>query len=296
MKFIAFSLILIINLQVFSQEDLLKSLESTTTISKKIPISSTFKSYKLINFETTKLVPKQHLDLIIAHRFGSVKNGIDDLFGLDQASTRIQFIYGLTDAINLSFSRSKFEKTYDLAAKYKLKSQEKHGFPITIVGYNLIAVNTALDKELSVLPKLSFENRLRYANQLIISRKINPKLSLEVIPTFFYDGLVQNPNQENAQFAIGMGGKYQISKRFGVIMDYGSHLNRTKNTNFNNPFSIGMEIETGGHVFQLHFTNAQGMFENAFLANANGDWSNGDFFFGFNLHRDFNFKPKSKKP
>lgn len=295
MKFIVFILCIAISTQSFAQDDLLQSLESSTDVSKQTSILSTFKSYKLINFETTKLVPKQHLDFIIAHRFGTVKNGIDDLFGLDQASTRIQFIYGLTKAINISFSRSKFGKTYDLATKYRLKAQQKNGFPFSVVGYNLIAIDTELDKELSVLPKLEFENRLRYANQLIVSHKFSSKLSLEVIPTFFYDGLVRNPKQDNAQFAIGMGGKYQLTKRFGIIMDYGAHLNRASNSGFRDPLSIGVEIETGGHVFQLHFSNAQGMFENAFLANATGDWSDGDFFFGFNLHRDFNFSRKSKK-
>ncbi len=295
MKFIVFILSIIVGTQAYSQDDLLQALESDANISKNTSISSTFKSYKLINFETTKLVPKKHLDFIIAHRFGTVKNGIDDLFGLDQASTRILFIYGLTNTINLSFSRSKFGRTYDLAAKYRLKAQEKNGFPLSIVGYNLIAVDTELDRELSVLPKLNFENRLRYANQLIVSRKFSSKLSLEVIPTFFYDGLVRSPEQENAQFAIGIGGKYQLTNRFGIIMDYGAHLNRADNSGFRDPLSIGVEIETGGHVFQLHFSNAQGMFENAFLANATGDWSDGDFFFGFNLHRDFNFNRKPKK-
>ncbi|WP_238528006.1 DUF5777 family beta-barrel protein [Aquimarina agarivorans] len=272
----------------------MKSLKTPSSTPPKKTVQSAFKSYKLINFETTKLVPKHHLNLVIAHRFGTVKNGIDDLFGLDQASTRIQFIYGLTKAINISFSRSKFDKTYDLATKYKLVNQQNNGFPFNLAGYNLIAVNTALDKELSVLPKLEFENRLRYTNQLIISRKFNSKLSLEVIPTFFYDGLVRSPEQENAQYAVGLGGKYQITKRFGVVVDYGAHLNRAKNTGFRDPLSVGVEIETGGHVFQLHFTNAQGMFENAFLSNASGDWSDGNFFFGFNLHRDFLLNRKSK--
>ncbi|MGY5352370.1 DUF5777 family beta-barrel protein [Wenyingzhuangia sp. IMCC45533] len=274
-----------------AQNSLLNELEKESD-KERTTVTSTFKSYKLVNFETPKLVPKNHLNFIVAHRFGTIENGIEDLFGLDFASTRLQFVYGLTDKINISFSRSRFERTYDFGLKYHLISQKKNGFPLTVAGYHIGAINTLLDKELDGLPGLKFENRLRSAHQIIMASKINEKLSLELIPTVLHDGLVDNDAQENLQYALGFGGRYLLTKRMGIIVDYGLHLNRASNSIYNNVFSLGWEIETGGHVFQLHFSNAQGMFENAFINQATGDWSKGDIFFGFNINRTFNFSKK----
>jgi len=273
----------------YSQDDLLSSLKTTNTNTQ---ISSTFKSYKLINFESTKLVPKHHLDLVIAHRFGSVRNGIDDLFGLDNASTRIQFLYGISENFNVSFSRSRLEKTYDLATKYRIKTQENNGFPFTINGYHLVAVNTELDKD--NFSDLSFNNRLGYTNQLIVARKFSRKFSAQISPTILHEGLTFTEDEDNLQYALGFGGRFLFTKRMAIIADYGLHLNRASSSEFNNPLSVGLEIETGGHVFQLTFSNAQGLFENAFINRATGDWGDGDIFFGFNLNRTFDLKKRSK--
>jgi len=212
------------------------------------------------------------------------------LFGLDFASTRIQFLYGITDNFNISFSRSKLEKTYDFSTKYRIKTQENNGFPFTINGYHLIAINTELDKD--NFTDLSFDKRLGYTNQLIIARKFSSKLSLQLSPTILYEGLTFTEDEKHLQYALGFGVRYLFTKRMAIITDYGLHLNRASNSPFNNPFSIGLEIETGGHVFQLTFSNAQGLFENAFINRARGDWANGDFFFGFNLNRTFDLKKK----
>lgn len=287
-------LLLMISLSTvsFSQNSLLNKLHEKNN-HKKSEVSSIFKSYKLVNFETTKLVSKGDLNFIVAHRFGTIKNGIEDLFGLDQASTRLQFVYGLTDGINLSFSRSKFGQTYDFGTKYKIINQSKNGSRVSIAGHHLLAINTQLDD--TFLPGLEFENRLHSAHQLLIASKINNRLSVELIPTISHDGLVKDSNQENWQYALGFGGRYLITKRMGIIADYGWHLNRSSTSLFNNPLSVGIEIETGGHVFQLHFSNAQGMFENAYLNQASGDWSEGDIFFGFNINRNFNLGSKKRR-
>lgn len=271
---------------LYAQDDLLSELESET-VQDTSYATAAFKAVKIVNFESTKLVGKEQLYFVIAHRFGSIKNGVDDLFGLDQASTRIQFVYGVNEWLNVGFSRSKFQKTYDFSAKYRLLRQREGGSPVTVVGYNLINVNTNLDKEL--LPNLEFNDRLGYATQLLVSRKFSDAFSLELIPTYFHDNFVNNDLQDNAQFAMGIGGRMKLTKRFSLNVDYGFHLNRADNSSFKNPLSIGVDIETGGHVFQLHFTNAQAAFENGFLGQASGDWSEGVIFFGFNLSRTFNF-------
>lgn len=247
--------------------------------------TATFKGLKIVNFESTKLTAKKEFTFVVSHRFGSIENGLDSFFGLDDAVTRLNFIYGLTDAINISVSRSSFQKIYESSIKYRLVKQKENSSPFTIVGYNSILINTALNK--ANLPKLEFKNRLGYTAQLLIARKMNKKLSLEFAPTFFHDNFVIDNNQDNSQFALGFGGRYKLAKRWSLNADYGWHLNRSSTSPFKNPLSIGVDLETGGHVFQMHFSNAQAMNTNGFLGQATGDWSDGDIYFGFNLSRVF---------
>ncbi|WP_456440642.1 DUF5777 family beta-barrel protein [Psychroserpens sp.] len=247
--------------------------------------SAAFKGLKVVNFESTKLVSKNEMTLIVSHRFGSIKNGFESFFGLDDAVTRLNFIYGISDAINVGISRSSFQKIYEASAKYRLFRQQENSFPFTVVGFNSILVNTALEK--ANLPKLEFKDRLGYTAQLLISRKVSTNLSLELAPTFFHDNYVQLNNQDNSQFALGAGLRYKLTKRWSFNADYGWHLNRADSSPFRNPLSIGMDLETGGHVFQMHFSNAQAMNTNGFLGQATGDWSDGNIYFGFNLSRVF---------
>ena len=267
---------------VFSQDDLLEEIDNggdSITYA-----SSVFKSLKIVNFESTKLQAKGELLFNVSHRFGSIEGGFDTFFGLDDAVTRIQFIYGITDWLSVGISRSSYQKIYEGSAKYRLVRQSNQ-FPFTIVGFNSLMINTALDE--NNLPKLEFEDRISYATQLLVSRKFNEKLSLEIIPTFFHDNYVPLDSQDNSQFALGLGGRYKIGKRWSINADYGIHMNRASDSPFRNPLSIGVDLETGGHVFQMHFTNAQPMNVNGFLGQATGDWSDGDVYFGFNLTRNF---------
>lgn len=268
---------------MFSQEDLLDEID-TDSIEKQ-HATAAFKGLKIVNFESTKLVAKKEFTFIVSHRFGSLKNGIDTFFGLDEAVTRLNFVFGISDAINIGVSRSSFLKIYETSIKYRLIRQEDHGFPFTIVGYNTILVNTALNEE--DLPLIEFKDRLGYTAQLLISRKINTNFSVQLAPTFFHDNYVSVNEQDNSQFALGFGGRYKLSKRWSINADYGLHLNRANNSPFKNPLSIGIDLETGGHVFQMHFSNAQAMNTNGFLGQGSGDWSDGNIYFGFNLSRRF---------
>lgn len=268
---------------VNSQEDLLSEIDTDSIIDNYA--SAAFKGLKIVNFESTKLVAKKELTLVVSHRFGSIENGLDSFFGLDDAVTRINFIYGISESFNLGVSRSSFQKIYEMSAKYRLLRQQQNGFPFTVVGFNSILINTSLEED--NLPKLEFKHRLGYTTQLLISRKVNTNLSVEFAPTFFHDNYVALNNQDNSQFALGFGGRYKISKRLSLNIDYGWHLNRASNSPFKNPLSIGLDLETGGHVFQMHFTNAQPMNTNGFLSQAAGNWSEGDIYFGFNLSRVF---------
>lgn len=276
-------LVLFINTTINAQDDLLNELDSDVNISNEV--SSVFKGLKIINMESTKLAAKKDFYFVISHRFGSVKSGIDDLFGLDNSNIRFSFIYGLNDWLNAGFSRSSSNKTYDAHLKYRLLKQEKGKSPVTIVGFNSVEYNTGLDK--INYPLIESKHRYTFAHELLISRKFNEELSLEISPIYLHQNFVQNDLQDNSQYILGFGGRYKISKRVTINAEYHAHMNRVANSTFKNPLSLGVDIETGGHVFQLHVTNAQLMNESGYLTGANGNWSNGDIFFGFNIWRVF---------
>jgi len=263
-----------------AQDDLLKGID---TVSTKQKVDSAFKGLKIVNIESTKLAAKGDLYLVVAHRFGSIKDNFEGFFGLDNAVTQIKFVYGLNNWLTLSGARS--EQAYDFSGKYLLQSQIENGFPVAIVGFSSIAFNNTLKE--SNYPKMKFEDRIIYVNQLLVSRKFNNKLSLQLAPTYLHENFVIDDNQDNSQFLIGMGGRYKFAKRWSLNVDYATHLNRADSSPFNDPLSIGVDLETGGHVFQMHFSNSQGIHEAGFLGNTTGSWERSDIFFGFNLLRVF---------
>jgi len=265
---------------IYCQDDLLSGVETPITKEK---VTSAFKALKIVNLESTKLAAKKDLYFVVAHRFGSVKDGFEGFYGLDNANTQIKFIYGLTNGLNISAARSEF--AYDFATKYMLLPQIKDGFPVTIAGFNSLSINNTLKE--SLYPKLQFKNRLTYVAQLLISRKFSERLSLEIVPTFFHENFVEDPEQSNSQYALGFGGRYKFAKRWSLNIDYAAHLNRAPNSLYKNPLSIGFDLETGGHVFQMHFASSQAIDEAGYLGRTTGDWTKGDVFFGFNLARVF---------
>ncbi|MFY7742169.1 MAG: DUF5777 family beta-barrel protein [Flavobacterium sp.] len=286
-------LVLLFPFVVFSQDDLLKDIE---VVDSNQVVTSAFKSMKIVNLESTKLASKGDFYFVVAHRFDYFNNGFEDFFGLDNANTQLKFLYGVNEWLTVHLARSSFQKTYDLAAKYRLVSQKENGTPFTIVGFNSIAINSELKEK--DYPKLKFENRLSYVAQVLISRKFSEKLSLQLAPTFFHENTLRDildannlpvlPNpQDNSQFAVGIGGRYKLTNRWSINADYAAHLNRASSAITKNPLSIGVDLETGGHVFQMHFTNARAMHEAGFLGQTTGDWGKGEIAFGFNLVRVF---------
>ncbi|WNM18815.1 DUF5777 family beta-barrel protein [Flavobacterium capsici] len=274
-------LLLLFPLSIWAQDDLLNEIDVAD--STKIKVDAAFKGLKIVNIESTKLASKGDLYFIVAHRFGSIKDGFEGFYGLDNAITQLKFVYGLTDWLTVSGARS--EVAYDFSGKFLIKNQEVNGFPITIAAFTSLGIDNTLKE--NNYPKLKFENRLIYVSQLLLSKKVNTNLSLELAPTYFHENTVFVDDQENSQFALGMGGRYKFAKRWSLNVDYAAHLNRSSSSPFNNPLSVGFDLETGGHVFQMHFTNSQAMHEAGFLGNSTGDWSKGDIFFGFNLLRVF---------
>lgn len=274
-------LLLLFPVSVLAQDDLLNEID--TVSNEKSKVESAFKGLKIVNLESTKLAAKGDLYFIVAHRFGSVKDGFEGFYGLDNANSQIKFVYGMTDWLTVSGARS--ELAYDFSGKVLIKNQEIDGFPVAIVGFSSLAINNTLKE--SLYPKMNFENRLIYVSQLLVSRKFSKNLSLQIVPTFFHENFVIDDNQDNSQYALGFGGRYKFAKRWSLNVDYAAHLNRVETSQFKNPLSVGVDIETGGHVFQMHFSSSQGIHEAGFLGNTTGDWTKGDVFFGFNLLRVF---------
>jgi len=288
-----FLLLLLFPICGFAQNDLLSEIDTVKTDRK---VESAFKSLKIINLESTKLAGKGDLYLVVAHRFDYINNGFDDFFGIDNANTQIKFVYGLKDWLTVHIARSGFQETIDSAIKYRLISQEKDGFPFEIVGFNSIAINAEMKEQ--NYPNMQFANRLSYVTQILISRKFSKKISLQIAPTYFHENTLKDildenntvisPNpQNNSQFAIGIGGRYKFAKRWSVNMDYVANLNRASQSVYVNPLSIGVDLETGGHIFQMHFTNSRAMHEAGYLGQTSGEWSKGEIAFGFNLVRVF---------
>lgn len=278
---------------VFSQNDLLSEIDTVTIDTK---VESAFKSLKIVNIESTKLAAKGDFYFIVAHRFDYLKNGFDDFFGLDNANTQLKFLYGVKEWLTVHVARSGFQETYDLALKYRLQVQQKGGFPLTLVGFSSLAVNSEMKEQ--DYPNMNFGNRLSYVTQLLASRKFDENLTLQLAPTYFHENTIRDvfdssgnpilPNpQSNSQFAVGVGARYKFTKRWSVNMDYAAHVNRASESIYKNPLSIGVDLETGGHVFQMHFTNSRAMHETGYLGQTAGDWAKGEICFGFNLVRVF---------
>lgn len=265
-----------------AQDDLLDELEDEATPENFV--SPAFKAMRIMNLQSTKVAAKGDFYLYVSHRFGTLEDGLSTFFGFDNANTRIQLVYGLFEGLQVGISRESLRKTYAVSAKMKLKNQSDT-FPVSLVGYATANVNTLVRKDR--YPFLTFDDRLSYTTQLLISRRFSNSFSLELAPSYVRHNLTLEANQKHDQFAMGIGGRLKISKRMSINMDYAYNFNRADNTAFKDPLTIGVDIETGGHVFQLLFSNAQSTNEPGFLSYAEGDWGDGDIFFGFNIVRVF---------
>ncbi|HCR77960.1 MAG TPA: hypothetical protein DIW37_16450 [Chryseobacterium sp.] len=265
----------------FAQEDLLKDIDTVQT--KNTDVSQpAFKALQIVTGQSTKLPAKNEWYIVVAHRFGDVSKGFKDFFGLDDASTKLGVIYGVTDGVSVSLSRETNLKTFEGGVKYRLVKQNENA-PVDIVGYNVLAVNTDLSKD--NYPHLQFGDRLSYLTQALISRRFSDKFSLQLTPSYVHKNLYEPTIEDKNQFLAGLGGRYKISKRVSINAEY--FVNFNNHSFYKNPLSLGMDIETGGHVFQLLFTNSQLNSDIGYLTNAAGKWDKGQIFFGFNLYRVF---------
>ena len=272
--------------------DLLDRLEIETTNSTTEYAAATFKSSRLINGHTIETLGKSVLDVKISHRFGTLNNGAYQLFGLDNATMRMGLDYGITNTLMVGIGRSTYQKTFDAFFKIKILRQStgKKKMPISISYVPTIAIRTLDWGDSS--NKYPFSSRVSYTHQLIIARKFSEAFSLQIMPTFIHRNLSPLIAEPNDLLAIGIGGRQKLTKRTSFNVEYYYMLPGYKIKGTSNSLSVGFDIETGGHVFQLHFTNTRAMTEKSFISETTGKWQKGDILFGFNISRVFNIGKK----
>jgi hypothetical protein len=284
-----FSLLLAGGKLMAQDNTLLQSLDdSLSTQQKHEVVSGTFKATQLVNLPTVESPGKKSLQFMIMHRFGKLNGGSYELFGLDNASIRFGFDYGITDKLAVGLGRSSEDKTFDGSLKYKLLQQTTGLIPVSVSLYGLV---TNYTQRYTDKPYLDARYRTSYTTQVIIARKFSRNLSLEVVPAWMHFNLVPTAQDKSDVFAVSMGGRMKFTKRMSVTAEYNYLLpDQVVTTSVKSSMSLGVDIETGGHVFQLVFTNASGMVGPYYLAKTSGTWGKGDIFFGFNVTRAFNFK------
>lgn len=271
------------SLTIIAQDDLLNELNEG---SDSVPMYElpAFKTLKIGNLQSTKVAEKGDLYLIVSHRFGPLKDGFDTFLGLDQANTKIELLYSFWKGVQFSISRESFRKTLALASKFSLLKQSST-FPFNIAGYATINRNTEISNSRFTNFTLKDADRYNYSLQLLISRRFSKRFSFEIAPTYIRENLQileETIEANHNQFAMAFGGRLKLSKRISLNAEYAYNFNRHKNSIYSNPYTFGIDIDTGGHVFQLLFTNAQSSNEPGYISNAGGDIA-----FGFNIVRVF---------
>jgi len=278
----------IVSAATFAQDDLLKELEQTEK--PKIEYAtSTFKGSRLVNGQTVEAKGKGELEFIFAHRFGAINTGSYNLFGLDQAYVRLGLEYGITDNIGVGFGRNSVDKTMDGYIRYRLLRQSSgvRNMPVTVTAF----VNGAIRTSPEQLPVGQiYSDRISYTAQLLIARKFSPKLSLQLMPTIIHRNAVDKTVENNSLIALGAGGRYKITRSLALTSEYYYRMKVKDGNQFRNSLGLGIDIETGGHVFQFVMTNSQGITERAFIGETTGDFFSGDIHLGFNVTRTFQLK------
>lgn len=269
--------------------NLLSALIRESDSSKIIYTENTFKYTRVVDGQSIINLPAHVLDVRISHRFDPINSGIYNFFGLDAAVMRLGFDYGITNDIMIGAGHSVYQKTYDGFLKIKLLRQSTGALdiPLSVSFVPTIAVNTLRQSD----DKTILADRVSYVLQLLLARKFSEKFSLQLMPTFIHADKISFDHFTQNIEAIGIAATHRLSKRVSINGEYYFRLNDYQSS-AHNVLSFGMDLGTGGHVFQLHFTNSFGMTEKSFIAETPYRWENRDVLFGFNISRVFQLKKK----
>src|SRR5258706_85491 len=294
MKKIFTTVLFLSAISLFAQDDLMKELEQGQKQETNY-VTQTFKGTRIINGQSVETKGKGELEFIFSHRFDYVNTGAYHVWGLDgYPAVRLGLEYGITDRLGVGIGRNFYynNKMDDLYLRYKLARQSTgaKNFPVTITGIGTVTYQpypNAADAAGNNIPLPSTTDRLAYVAEILIARKFSSKFSAQIAPTFVHRNAVDKSFENNDDIAIAFGGRFKFTRSLSLIGEYHSRMNVHANSPYYNSAGIGLDIETGGHVFQLIFTNSLGLNPNTIVTNTTGNISNGDVRFGFNITRTF---------
>ncbi len=262
--------------------------------------SATFKGTKLINFPTVETMGKRALDFRIAHRFGDFSSGAYNAFGLDGgASIRLSFDYGITNWLTVGIGRSSVDKLADGSVKVRILRQtiDNH-MPVSVTLMSSLNYTFLRDPNaVNGIDKYAYAvDRISYATSLVVGRKFSDDFPIQLNGFYIHYNIVDKITDSNAMFAAGFSGRYKVTKRVAITFEYAHRINKysLKYGEYHDPIGIGVDLETGGHVFQLHFTNQFGMNEAQYIPYTTSNFWKGDIRLGFNISRVFSIGGKDK--
>jgi hypothetical protein len=281
-------LLSLFTLGIFAQDDLMNLINQDSSKGTNYT-TATFKSTRVLNGHSIERMPEGQLDVRISHRFGTLNSGGYNFWGLDISNIHLSLEYGIFNWVMIGIGRSEFEKTYDGFAKFSILRQSTGAIemPVSISVVTSIAMRTL--KFPDQTRTNYFTSRLAYVTQILVARKISEGFSVQLTPTYLHRNLVATELDPNDILALGAGARLKLSKRISFNGEYYYIANPKTylSQQIYNPLSLGFDIETGGHVFQLFFTNSLGMTEKQFIGATTGRWRKGDIHFGFNISRVF---------
>jgi hypothetical protein len=281
-------MLLLLSFSALAQDDLLNELENEVIDKTPTFAEATFKGSRIINGHSIITRKKKSLEFLISHRFGKINSGAYNFFGIDGANVRFALEYGINDRLTVGVGRNSFEKTYDGFAKYNLLRQQTGtlSIPVSVTWFSSTAIKTLKPADDPQVVKTSFSQAV-YSHVLLIARKFSPVVSWQLMPALIHRNQVLE-GERNDQFALGTGGRFKLSKRISLNAEYYHQFNPSVSNTTENSIAVGVDIETGGHVFQFHLTNSQSMIEKGFITETQGNFFKGDVHFGFNITRVFN--------
>ncbi|HNP08481.1 MAG TPA: DUF5777 family beta-barrel protein [Cyclobacteriaceae bacterium] len=270
----------------YAQDDLMAELQDAQPEKTEYAIQ-TFRGTRIINGHSVETKGKGELEFIFSHRFGPLNSGAYNFWGLDDAFVRLGIEYGITDRLGVGIGRSSTDKTFDGFVRYKVLRQS-HG--VTNIPFTLTAIGSGYIKtspQAKFNPQVSTKDRMAYSLELLIGKKFSPNFSLQISPVLVHRITVNPMFENNDDVALGIGGKHNITRSLAVTGEYFYRVNPHTNSTRSDAIGLGLEIETGGHVFQLIFTNSLGLFTRSVVSETQGDFFDGDVHFGFNISRNF---------
>lgn len=301
----------LLSLNTYAQDDLLDLVKEDPKNEPAKKVYATFKTTKIVNAQNIETVKKRNLDFRVTHRFGNIYNSSSNnalneaahsAFGLDNSTDiRMSFDYGITDELTIGIGRSKYREMNDATIKWRFLTQrENNSIPLSICFYGNLGYTSMTTDNLyagTIRPKTNEAHRVQYASQLLIARKFNSWFSLQIMPTYIHRNFIKqqlNTNNgkedENGLLSLGIGGRLKMSKRMALVVDYFYNFSEYQTNNPNayyNPLGVGLEIETGGHVFHINYTNGAAILESSLLTSTQDTWTKGQIKLGFNISRWF---------